>query len=141
MSTQDAIIDEMMHHGIKPTANRILIAAAMRDALRPLSMTEIEQLLESVDKSVISRTMALFRECRFVHVLPDGGDGFRYELCHAGGHGEGHRDDDTHVHFYCTRCRRTLCLEHIPIPSVPLPEGYAEESSYYMVTGICPDCR
>ncbi len=143
MSSQDAIIDDMMHHGIKPTANRILIAAALRDALRPLSMMEMEQRLESVDKSVISRTMALFRDRRYVHVLPDGGDGFRYELCHAREHGEdaSRRDSDTHVHFYCTRCRRTLCLEHIPIPSVPLPDGYAEESSYYMVTGICPDCR
>ena len=132
------IIDLMMHHGVKPTANRIMIANAFVKEHRPLSMSEIEMQLESVDKSVISRTLALFRERHLVHILPDGGDGVRYELCRSC---SDDHDDDVHIHFYCSRCGKTFCLEDIPIPEVSLPDGYEAESVNYMVTGLCPDCR
>ena len=132
------IIDLMMHHGIKPTANRVLIANAFIRERRPLSMMEIEALLESVDKSVISRSLALFREHHLVHVLPDGGEGIRYELCHSC---SDDHDDDAHIHFYCERCGKTFCLEDIPIPEVSLPDGFHRESVNYMVTGICSECR
>lgn len=131
------VIDLMMHHGVKPTANRILIARALAGAGRPMSMTELEEAIGSVDKSVISRSLALFRERHLVHVLPDGGDGIRYELCNS--HGDS--DDDTHIHFYCTRCGKTFCLSDIPVPAVSLPEGYMGDSVNYMVTGLCPNCR
>ena len=91
MIMEHDIIDLMMHHGIKPTANRILISEEMRKAGRPMSMGELEEALESVDKSVISRTLALFRERHLVHTLHDGGDGIRYELCHS--HSEDQDDD------------------------------------------------
>jgi Fur family ferric uptake transcriptional regulator len=130
------VIDLMMHHGIKPTANRILIACSIATAGRPLSMTEIETALESVDKSVISRTMALFREHHLVHAL-QGGDGIRYELCHSAS--EDH-DEDAHIHFWCHNCGKTFCLEDISIPVVDLPKGYEGESVNYMVSGLCPDC-
>ena len=127
-----------MHHGVKPTANRIMIANAFVKEHRPLSMSEIETQLESVDKSVISRTLALFRERHLVHILPDGGDGVRYELCRSC---SDDHDDDVHIHFYCSRCGKTFCLEDIPIPEVSLSDGYEAESVNYMVTGLCPDCR
>ena len=125
-------------HNIKPTANRIIVAKALAAEHRPLSMSELEDRIGSIDKSGISRTLTLFREQRLVHTIQDGGDGVRYELCHS--HSDSH-DEDAHVHFYCTSCRKTFCLEDIPIPEVALPEGYDGDSVNYMVSGICPDCR
>lgn len=101
-------------------------------------MTEIETLLGSVDKSVISRTLALFRDRHMVHTLHDGGDGIRYELCRSQSE---EQDDDAHIHFWCRRCGKTFCLEDTPVPVVKLPDGYEGESVNYMVTGLCPDCR
>ena len=135
---QTDVIDLMMHHGVKPTANRILVAEALHRAGRPMSMMELEDAIGSIDKSGISRTLTLFREQHLVHTIQDGGDGVRYELCHS--HSDIH-DEDAHVHFYCNSCRKTFCLEDIPIPDVALPEGYDGESVNYMVSGICPDCR
>ena len=135
---ENDIIDLMMHHGIKPTANRILVASTLRDGGRPMSMMELEAAIGTIDKSGISRTLALFREQHLVHTIQDGGDGVRYELCRS--HSDIH-DDDAHVHFYCTRCRKTFCLEDIRIPDVDLPAGYDCESVNYMVSGICPACR
>ena len=125
-------------HDIKPTANRIVVAKTLAAAERPMSLTELEYKILSIDKSGVFRALTLFREHHLVHVIEDGGDGVRYELCHShDGHNE---DDDQHVHFYCERCHRTFCLPDTPIPTVKLPAGYRLSSINYMAKGLCPDC-
>ena len=126
----------MQEHGVKPTANRILILRTLLRAGRPLSMTEIETDLESVDKSIISRTLSAFREARLLHVLADG-EGTRYEVCHCAAEEE---DTDRHVHFHCTRCGRTFCLEDLPVPAVTMPAGYRADHVNFIVEGVCPNC-
>lgn len=125
----------LAEHGVKVTANRLLIARALEQAGRPLSMMELEERLESIDKSNVFRTLVAFKDAHLVHVLE--GDPVRYELCHS--HHEGH-DDDLHVHFYCVKCHKTYCLEEIPVPSVQVPEGYQVLEESYLLRGICPQC-
>lgn len=128
----------LVAHDVKPTANRILVVQALAQTGRPLSLTELERQLLSVDKSGVFRALTLFREHHLVHVLEDGGDGVRYELCHSH---DGHdHDDDQHVHFYCERCHRTFCITHLPIPTVQLPSGYVLHDVNYMAKGLCPQC-
>lgn len=124
-------------HGVKPTANRMIVLRTLEGAGRPMSLSELGHQIQTIDKSGIFRTLTLFREQHLVHVIEDGGDGVRYELCHS------HHDDvddDLHVHFYCEQCHRTFCLEHIPVPAVDVPEGFIMNSANYMVKGICPQC-
>lgn len=123
-------------HGVKATPNRLLVARELAAAGRPLSLMELESLLETIDKSSIFRTLAVFKEAHLVHALEDTGDGVRYELCHA----SGEHDDDLHVHFHCTVCHKTYCLHDVPIPPVEVPNGYKIQSSSYLIHGICPDC-
>ena len=125
-------------HGVKITANRILILRALMDAHAPLSMTELETRLETIDKSIISRTLAAFKEHHLVHHILSG-DESRYELCHV--HGDHGNNDDEHVHFFCEKCRRTFCLEELEIPAVAFPEGFEVSEINFVATGICPDCR
>jgi len=125
-------------HEVKPTANRIIIAEALADARRPLSLTELENMLETVDKSVIYRSLTLFKEHRLVHIIEDGSDGVRYELCHSHDY---HHDEDQHAHFYCENCHKTFCLEDTPVPEVTLPEGFKKQTVNYVIKGVCPDCR
>lgn len=127
----------LQEHGVKPTANRLLVARALSQAGRPLSLTELESELDSLDKSSIFRSLSVFREAHIVHVLEDAGDGVRYELCHSH---DRSRDDDWHVHFYCTRCHRTFCIEDTPVPPVPVPAGYMALSFSYLIKGLCPSC-
>lgn len=123
-------------HGVKATPNRVLVARELAAAGRPLSLMELESLLETIDKSSIFRTLAVFKEAHLVHALEDTGDGVRYELCHA----SGEHDDDLHVHFHCTVCHKTYCLHDVPIPPVEVPNGYKIQSSSYLIHGICPEC-
>ena len=128
----------MLEHGIKPTANRILILRAMLQAHRPLSMAELETALESVDKSIISRTLSSFREHRLLHALEDGGGSVRYEVCHCA---EEEADTDRHVHFHCEVCGKTFCFEDRPVPEIAFPDGFEVHNANYIAHGICPDCR
>jgi Fur family ferric uptake transcriptional regulator len=124
-------------HGIKPTANRLIVLRTLDGAGRPMSLTELEYKILTIDKSGIFRTLSVFREQHLVHVIEDGSDGVRYELCHS--HND-EVDDDLHVHFYCERCQQTYCLDHIPVPGIDLPDGFIMSSVNYMVKGICPHC-
>mgnify|MGYP002623625029 CR=1 FL=1 len=136
----------MQEHGIKPTANRILVAQSLAHFWRsaPVGLKELmiassrTAALESVDKSIISRTLSAFRERHLLHVLADGGDSVRYEVCHCA---EEEEDSDRHVHFHCEVCGRTFCFEDLPIPAVQYPEGFAVENVEYMAHGVCPECR
>lgn len=127
----------MLEHGVKPTANRILILRTLLREHRPLSMTEIETALESVDKSIISRTLATFREHHLLHALEDGGDSLRHEVCRCG---EEEADTDRHVHFHCERCGRTFCFEDLPVPAITYPDGFDVHHINYMAHGLCPEC-
>ena len=103
-----------------------------------MSLSELEYKILSIDKSGVFRALTLFREHHLVHVIEDGGDGVRYELCLS--HDGHEHDDDQHVHFYCECCHRTFCLADTPIPSVQLPPGYELTNINYMAKGICPEC-
>ena len=135
-------------HGIRPTANRIMVAQFIAEAARPVCLADIEDALESVDKSNIFRALTLFREARLVHVIEDETGVLHYELCHAQpAEDDGHRDhddvdddEDLHVHFFCRVCRRMTCLHDIRIPPVELPGGYEAASATFIVKGVCPDC-
>lgn len=126
--------------GIKPTANRILVCRTLEEAGRPLSLTELEDSISSIDKSGIFRVLKLFSHNHFVHVIEDGSGGTRYELCHSADHSHIHDDEDLHPHFYCLNCRQTFCLHDTPLPYVNLPEGFSQSSRNYVIKGLCPKC-
>lgn len=136
--TPEHFAELLAEHGIRPTANRILVVRTLEQAGRPLSMTEIEQRLVTIDKSIVSRTLALLREHHAVHVIEGAQEGVRYELCHSSHKDE---DDDLHVHFYCEQCHRTFCLDGVPVPEVCLPDGFSLSTANYLVKGTCPHCR
>ncbi|MBQ7420992.1 MAG: transcriptional repressor [Prevotella sp.] len=124
-------------HGIRPTANRLLVLKALARADRPVSLGELEERTMTIDKSGIFRTVMLFREQKLVHTIEDT-DGVRYELCHAH---DATTDDDQHVHFFCERCHRTFCIDNVPVPPVDLPAGYRPTGANYVLKGICPECE
>ncbi len=124
-------------HGVKATANRLTVAKTLLEEGRPLSLMELEDIIGTIDKSGIFRSLVLFREHRLVHTIEDGSDGTRYELCLSG---DAEKDEDAHIHFFCEACHRTFCIEDVQAPEVCLPEGYIPRTVSYVVKGICPEC-
>lgn len=124
-------------HGIKATANRILIVKALAAQRNPVSMADLERLIQTIDKSGIFRTLLLFKAHHLVHAFESGDGQVEYELCMSHGVDE---DEDMHVHFYCESCHRVFCFYDTPIPSVDIPNGYEMNSINYVIKGLCPDC-
>jgi Fur family ferric uptake transcriptional regulator len=69
-------------------------------------------------------------------VLDDEG-GLKYALCNEACTISTHRHE--HVHFKCTKCGQTSCL-NIEIPTVKLPKGYKANELNLLIQGICESC-
>lgn len=130
----DKCIELLERHGIKPTANRILVLEAMTAVNHSLSLSDLEDVLETVDKSSIFRTLNLFRQKKLVHSFEDGSGSEKYEITGGDDH------TDLHTHFYCEVCHQTYCLKKITVPPVQLPEGFEAHSINYTIKGVCSIC-
>lgn len=125
--------------GIRPTPARKLILKMLMEADHPLSAQEIDDSLETLDRSSITRTLPILNESHLIHQISDGSGAMKYELCKGIWTDQGH--DDQHIHFHCNKCGRTLCLQHLEIVIPPLPEGFYIENVTYVIHGICPQCN
>ena len=133
---KEHVSEIILKAGITPTPVRILIAENLLNSSSPLSMTELETALMTVDKSTISRTLSIFRKHRLIHAINDASGALKYEICSA----TSEKHDDYHVHFHCEKCGSTICLNEIAVPEVKLPEGFEMHEANYIVTGICGKC-
>ena len=134
---EDKCVELLEKHGVKSTANRIMIVKALAEEENPKSVKELEDKLVLIDKSNIFRALTIFRKHHLVHTIEDGNGGIRYELCMSHSSVD---DDDEHVHFFCEKCGKTFCLNSTPVPAVQLPEDYVHRSSNFLVKGLCPAC-
>ena len=131
-------IEILERKGVRVTSIRILVLDALSTSSYPMSLSDLETVLDTVDKSSIFRTLEVFGKHHIVHSIDDGTGSIKFEVC------EGREDctiADMHTHFYCEKCHRTFCLKDISAPLVNLPEGFSASSVNYIVKGICPDCR
>ena len=122
---------------IRPTPMRILVYDILAKNKKALSLAEIEAQFDNVDRSTIFRTLKTFQDKLLIHSVEDGSGAVKYAVC---------EDDctcsigDLHVHFLCTKCGQTYCLNEISIPEIKLPEGFSLQSANYVLKGICPKC-
>lgn len=124
------------HHGIRPTAVRILVYRAIHHRSEAFSLADVENWLPEMDRSSIFRALKLFTEHLLLHEIDDGSGIFKYCVCRC--EGSHHLN---HIHFACTQCGKTYCLEDHTIPLVSLPEGFETHEVEYIVKGICPRCK
>ncbi|MDR1415780.1 MAG: transcriptional repressor [Odoribacteraceae bacterium] len=122
---------------IRVTAVRLLVFRAMLGHPQAFSLADMEEALESVDKSTLSRTIRLFHEKLLIHSIDDGSGSIKYSVC---GSDCSCCLSDLHVHFHCRRCGRTCCLEEVAIPAVQLPPGFRPEAVNFVLKGLCDRC-
>lgn len=132
------ITDTLLQKGIRPTPNRLLVLKALRQSSRPMTLADLENTLLTLDKSSIFRVITLFLERDIIHAFEDGRGVLNYEPCANPG---ACNLSDAHVHFYCETCQQSFCLENIPLPRLPLPDGYTPRSISFVIKGQCPACR
>lgn len=129
--------------GIKSTANRMLVVKSLKNAHSPLSLIDLENELDTLDRSSISRVLSLLKEKGMVHEMEDGRGIAKYELCrhdHPSSECIGGEHQDLHPHFYCEKCGKTYCFDQMELPKICVPEGFRVRNINYMLKGICPEC-
>ena len=126
----------LAERNIKPTANRLLVLQAMLGFKSAFSLGDMEQELETIDKSTLSRVIRLFHENLLIHSIDDGSGSVKYSVC---------RSDctcsvgDLHVHFYCDKCKHTYCIESVAIPDLLLPAVFRVDGVNFVLKGLCGD--
>ncbi len=131
--------ERLISKGVNVTAARIMIYRKMAELGYPVSLSDLERELDTVDKSTIFRSLSVLLEHHAIHSFEDGSGSTKYEVCHRCE--EECHIEDRHIHFYCECCKRTTCLYDIKVPTVSLPEGYCATSINYTIKGICANCR
>lgn len=129
---------ELSSAGIRLTAVRLLIWRTLREQVSDaFSLADVQDILYTVDRSTIFRTLTLLAEHGLLHTIDDGSGMQKYCVCHCADH-----DHHTgHIHLTCTRCHKTWCLESVDIPAVTVPDDFEVSEREYIIKGVCRKCR
>ena len=126
-------------HKLRQTQGRIDVVSVFLVNKFAVSHADIEFGIENnYDRVTIYRTLKSFLESGLIHKVLDDNGTTRYALCADACAGGDHKHN--HIHFKCTICGQTSCLEHVNIPEVKLPKGFTPKESNYLISGICDHC-
>ncbi len=117
-------------YGIRPTAIRMMFLRCLQQNEEALTFDEISELLDTVDRSTIFRTLSLFEKRDLVHRFEDGIGNVRHCLLVV-----------EHVHITCTCCGKTYTLPIEHYPQISIPENFKVERMKFVVTGVCNECQ
>ncbi|MBA3901059.1 MAG: transcriptional repressor [Bacteroidetes bacterium] len=105
-----------------------------------LSHQEVEKALnQEFDRVTLYRTFNSFEEKGLIHKVIDGEGITKYAFCHHDCSTASH--NDSHLHFSCSKCNKTTCIDQVAIPEFKLPEGFLLEKISLNAEGICGKCR
>ncbi len=134
MVNQDDILNS---RHIKPTAMRELVLKVLSEQNTAFSLADLEKKFEKADRATLYRTLKTFEENKLIHSIDDGTGSVKYALCKETCQC---KPEDLHVHFLCTKCQHTYCLNDIAIPTISLPVNFKLETINMVVKGISINC-
>ncbi len=137
MKTQPDILKQS---GLSVTESRKKILDLFLETDGALAHADIEKNTSSAfDRVTVYRTLQTFVEKGIIHQIPTTDNSIMYALCKHNCE-QGHHHDD-HVHFICSNCDKTICLDEVTVPEVKLPKNFIKQQAAMVVTGICEDCK
>jgi len=137
-SAELKIADILRRKTLSVTDSRKKILSIFLQSPDALTHSDIERKAgEKFDRVTVYRTLQTFVEKGIIHTIPTIDNSILYALCKDCA--EGHHHDD-HVHFVCTHCQVTTCLDDVVSPQIQLPEGYQATSVQVVIRGRCKNC-
>ncbi len=127
-------------NGLSITESRKKILQLFLEGSGALAHGDIEKKAgEKFDRVTIYRTLQTFVDKGIIHTIPTADNSVRYALC-KDECSEGHHHDH-HIHFLCTTCHITYCLDDVATPQLNLPKGYSAAHIEVVAEGICKNCK
>jgi Fur family transcriptional regulator, ferric uptake regulator len=103
-----------------------------------LSHGDIEkEISNSLDRVTVYRTLKTFLDKGLIHKVLDDEGTLKYALCNEACTTAHHHHD--HVHFKCTNCGQTNCL-NVEVSGFKLPRGYQAREINVLIQGVCERC-
>ena len=130
--------DSLIAKQIAPTAMRLLVLDVLLRHPAALSLADVERLLGQADRITVHRTLKTFTDKGLLHRVEDGSGAVKYALCEPSCTPEQHHD--LHVHFFCIRCRETVCLPAVAVPAIALPGTFQVHETSLVMKGLCESC-
>jgi len=125
-------------HKLRSTPNRQSILRLFLNKEHALSHADIEnEIDDNLDRVTVYRTLKTFLNKGLIHKVLDDEGSLKYALCNDHCSTQEHHHD--HVHFKCTRCGQTNCLD-VEVPMVKLPKEYRIKEVNLLIQGICDLC-
>ncbi|QCR23688.1 Fur family transcriptional regulator [Pontibacter sp. SGAir0037] len=129
----------LVENGLRKTNCRQDILAVFLNHTHALAHADLEQMLgDRYDRVTLYRTLHTFEEKGLVHSINDVNGAVKYALCEQPCNEHHHQDN--HIHFSCTNCNQTVCINELLIPELKLPEGYKVSSLHFSAQGVCKAC-
>src|SRR5687767_12972110 len=133
------IYDILRRNQLSVTASREKILNLFLTNTRALAHADIEHKAgEKFDRVTVYRTLQTFVEKGIVHTIPTADNAVLYAICKDC---DEHHHHDDHVHFVCSTCNATICLDDVVSPEIKLPDGYKAENVQVVINGICKSCN
>ncbi|QQU04143.1 Fur family transcriptional regulator [Myroides odoratus] len=132
------IEEALLAKNIKPTAMRILVLKFLKQQQGAVSLADIENSFDQSDRVTIYRTVKTFESKGLLHSIT-ANNVTQYALCSSSCSEDSHRD--THLHFICKQCKKTICLTQVAIPTIEIPEGFELSDIEVVAHGICEGCK
>lgn len=124
---------------VTPARCALLLAFSEHQGL--LSHKQVSTILGvTFDRATIYRTVEVFLQKNIIHVLPGTSPKLQYALS-KGDKEYSCAHPKKHIHFMCSKCGTTMCLEAVPIPPVQLPDGFTGTDIEVIIKGICCNCQ
>jgi Fur family ferric uptake transcriptional regulator len=137
-STESKVAEILRRKSLSITDSRRKILSLFVASADALTHSDIERKAgEKIDRVTVYRTLQAFVEKGIVHTIPTADNAILYALCKDCN--EGHHHDD-HVHFVCSACNATICLDDVVSPQIDLPDGYRADSVQVVIHGLCRNC-
>ncbi len=122
---------------ISPTAMRMLTLDFLLKQSAAVSLSDIENYFFRSDRITLYRTLKTFEKKGLIHSIQENNT-TRYSLCQDTCTENFHQD--YHLHFYCTQCKKTFCLEQVDLSKIQFPSNFNLQELRFFAKGICENC-
>ncbi|MTG99051.1 MULTISPECIES: Fur family transcriptional regulator [Myroides] len=136
--SMDKLEKQLTDKKINPTAMRLLILKFLKQQNGAVSLADIESSFEQSDRVTIYRTVKTFESKGLLHSITTN-NVTQYALCSQECDANSHHD--THLHFVCSSCKKTICLTQVSIPQIEIPQGFQLDDIEIVAKGICRECK
>ncbi|PRY10597.1 Fur family ferric uptake transcriptional regulator [Pontibacter ummariensis] len=136
---QEEALELLQRYSLRKTSCRLEVLDLLLHHNFALAHSDLEkQLGDKYDRVTLYRTLHAFEAKGVVHSINDISGAVKYALSQEACDQHQHHN---HIHFSCTACGQTFCLNEVPVPTLSLPTDFDVERLHLSAQGTCKACR